>query len=419
MALKTQDLIEKTTALNMKTYGPMPVVLDHGKGCYAYDTDGKQYLDFAAGIAVASLGHAHPGMLRVINEQAAKLMACQASYATEAKLAASRLLIENGCFDEVFFTNSGTESVEAALKMARKWAYENKGEHAHEIIAFRNSFHGRSYGAASVTEKRLSQPFYNPYLSGVHFATFGDIKSVEGLINNKTAAIIIEPVQGEGGLNPADPCFLRALRTLCNREKIALIFDEVQCGSGRLGTFYAYQSFMCCDMNSCNGGDNPVEAEMEVIEPDIACLAKGMGGGFPVGAVVAKKQFAAVFNPGSHGTTYGGNPLACAVAACVLGEIAKPELMANVKAMGKRLVDGLQAIKGDGNKINRITGKGTMIGFEPATPIKETIAKLRENGLMATQSGADLVRLTPPLIAGEAEIDEALAIIERTLKDDF
>lgn len=416
--MNVKDTIENTVEITMKTYGAQPVVMDRGEGCYAFDTDGNKYLDFAAGIAVASLGHAHPKMLAVINEQAGKMMACQASYVTEPKLAAAKLLIDNGCFDEVYFSNSGTESVEAALKMARKWAYDNKGPQATEIISFRNSFHGRTYGAASVTEKRLSQPFYDPYLPDVHFADFNDLASVEALVSDKTAAIIVEPVQGEGGLNPADPWFLRGLRDLCDAQQIVLIFDEVQCGSGRLGSFYAYQSFECC--GECVDDSGPVNpANAAPIEPDIACLAKGMGGGFPVGAMVAKQAFADAFVPGTHGTTYGGNPLACAVAACVLGEIATPELMANVNAMGVRLTAGLQRIQAEGNKISRVAGMGTMIGFAPTTPVKDTLETLRKNGLMATMSGADLIRLTPPLIAGEAEIDEALGIIEATLKGEF
>lgn len=400
MGMGVKDIIEQTAAMTMKTYAPMPVVLDHGKGSYAYDSEGGKYLDFASGIAVASLGHAHPKMLAVINEQAAKLMTCQASYMTEPKLQAAKLLIANGCFDEVFFTNSGTESVEGALKLARKWAYDTKGEAANEIIAFRNSFHGRSMGAASVTEKRMSQPFYAPYLPAVHFAEFNHIDSVKALISKeKTAAIIVEPVQGEGGLNPAERTFLEELRALCDTHNVALIFDEVQCGSGRLGTFYGYQYFG--------------------VEPDIACLAKGMGGGFPVGAFVARKQFAEAFVPGTHGTTYGGNPLACAVAACVLGEIASKGFLDHTQKMGLLLQDELNALKSRSNKIRRVVGAGLMIGIETEVPIKQMVEALRGNGLMTTQSGADLVRLTPPLNTSAAEIKEAVTIIEDTLQKEL
>jgi predicted acetylornithine/succinylornithine family transaminase len=418
MPLSTQDIIEQTAEFTMKTYAFQPAILSHGKGSYAFDTDGNQYLDFAIGIAVASLGHAHPKMIAAINDQVSKMIACQASYTNETRLKATKLLIDNGCFDEVFFTNSGTESVECALKLARKWVYDNKSKDAHEIIAFRNSFHGRSMGAASVTEKALSQPYYAPYVPGVHFAQFNDLESVKVLINDKTAAIIVEPVQGEGGLNPATPQFLRGLRALCDAHKIVLIFDEVQCGSGRLGTFYAYQSFECCPDCHDNGGV-VVESNAAPVEPDIACLAKGMGGGFPVGACVAKKEFAQVFVPGTHGTTYGGNPLACAVVACVLGEFASKGFLEHTRAMADLFNQELVVLQGRSNKLRRITGKGLMVGIETEVPIKEMISKLRQNGLMATQAGADLVRLTPPLNVSAEEIREAVAIIERTLKEDF
>lgn len=393
----TQDIIAKTEKLFVKTYSVQPVVMDHGDGVYAYDTDGKKYLDFACGIAVASLGHAHPAMMKTIQDQAARLMACQASYATEAKLEAAELLINNGCFDLVYFSNSGTESVEAALKCARKWAYDAKGPESNEIICFHNAFHGRTYGAASVTEKRHTQPFFAPYIEGIHFATFNDIESVKKLISDKTAAIIVEPVQGEGGLTPADTDFLKSLRALCDENKICLIFDEVQAGMGRLGTFYAYQSFG--------------------VEPDIACLAKGMGGGFPVGAMVAKKPYGESIVVGTHGTTYGGNPLACAVAATVMKELLKPGLMENVARTSARLMTGLKDLQRESNKITDIRGMGLMLGVDTAFDIKTLLRALQKNGLMATQAGKSVLRLTPPLIASEQHADEALEIIGKTLKE--
>lgn len=391
------DIIKKTEDLLVSTYTAQPVVMDRGEGMYAFDTDGTKYLDFACGIAVASLGHAHPVMLETINKQAGRLMACQASYATKEKLECAEILVKNGCFDQVYFSNSGTESVEAALKCARKWAYETKGPEANEIIAFHNSFHGRTYGSASVTEKRHSQPYFGPYIEGVHFATFNDIDSVKALVSEKTAAIIIEPVQGEGGLTPADKGFLQALRDLCDAQKICLIYDEVQAGMGRLGTFYAYQSFG--------------------VEPDIACLAKGMGGGFPVGAMVAKRAFGKAIVVGTHGTTYGGNPLACAVAASVLGVMLKPGFFENVSKTSARLFAGLKELQRESNKITDIRGIGLMIGVDTAFDIKELLRALQKNGLMATQAGKGTLRLTPALIADVSHADEALEIIGKTLKE--
>jgi len=404
--------IDETFELLVHTYSPQPVIMDRGEGAYAYDTSGKKYVDCAAGIAVASLGHAHPAMLKTINEQAGRLMACQASYATKEKLEAAHNLIDNGCFDMVYFSNSGTEAVEAALKAARKWAYDNKGEACNEIIAFRKGFHGRTYGSASVTYKRDTQPFFAPYLEGVKFADFNDIESVLPLISEKTAAIIVEPVQGEGGVDPANPCFLGALRALCDEHKICLIFDEIQAGMGRLGTFYAYEAFSCCGApDACD------PAKGVVVEPDIACIAKGMGGGFPVGAMVAKKGFGEALTVGTHGTTYGGNPLACAVAATVTGEILKPGFLDHVNAMSQLLMDGLKDIQRKSNKITAIRGVGLMIGVDTVIDIKVLLRALQDNGLMATQAGEKTLRLVPPLIISAEEVGEALGIIEKTLNE--
>lgn len=400
--MTTQDIIKKTEEILVATYKAQPVVMDHAEGVYAYDTEGKKYLDFAAGIAVASLGHAHPKMLETINTQAKRMMTCQASYATKEKLEAAEILIDNSCFDLVYFSNSGTESVEAALKCARKWAYDNKGKECNEIIAFRNSFHGRTYGSASVTEKRLSQPFFEPYLDGVHFADFNDLPSVSTLINENTAAIIVEPVQGEGGLTPANPYFLADLRRLCDKHNICLIFDEIQAGMGRLGTFFAYQAF---------------ETDCGFVEPDIACLAKGMGGGFPVGAMVAKKKFGDAIVVGTHGTTYGGNPLACAVAASVMSEILSDGFLGHTNKVSEYLFNGLRQIQGSSNKVTDVKGKGLMIGVDTMFDIKTLLGALQSNGLMATQAGAATLRLTPPLLVTMEEAQEALIIIDKTIKE--
>lgn len=392
-----QEIIDRTKAVLVSTYDAQPVALDHGEGCYAYDTDGKKYLDFAAGIAVASLGHANPALLRTIKKQAGRLMACQSSYATPEKMEAAELLVKNSCFDQIYFSNSGTESVEAALKCARKWAYDAKGPHCNEIIAFRNSFHGRTYGSASVTEKRMSQPFFGPYLEGVHFANFNDLESVKKLVSDKTAAIIVEPVQGEGGLAAAEPAFLKGLRKLCDEQNICLIFDEVQAGFGRLGTFNAYESFK--------------------VEPDLAAWAKGMGGGFPVGAMAAKRKFGSAIVVGTHGTTYGGNPLACAVAATVIKQILKRGFLANVKKVSGVLFDGLAQLQRESNKITQIKGKGLMIGVDTNFKCTDLLKALQKNGLMATKAGDNTLRLTPPLILKEEQAHEALAIIGKTLKE--
>lgn len=392
-----QDIIKETERILIKTYNMQPVIMDHGKGVYAYDTNGKKYLDCAAGIAVASLGHAHKKLLSAINKQAERMIICQPSYVTQAKHEAAKLLVDNSCFDMVYFSNSGTESVEAALKCARKWAYDEKGNGCNEIITFHNSFHGRTYGSASVTEKRNSQPFFDPYIPNVHFAKFNNIDSVKALVSDKTAAIIIEPIQGEGGLSPANSDFLKSLRKLCDEQDICLIFDEVQAGFGRLGTLHAYQYFG--------------------VEPDIATWAKGMGAGFPVGAMAAKEKFGKAIVVGTHGTTYGGNPLACAVVKCVMEEILSDGFIDNVNKISKIMFDGLSKIQRDSNKITDIRGAGLMIGVDSVFDIKEVLKNLQKNGLMATQAGKATLRLTPPLIISKAQAQEAIAIIDKTFKE--
>ncbi len=380
----------------MDNYTFQPIALARGKGCRVWDESGKQYLDFTGGMATAALGHAHPAMIEALTRQAGTLIMCPASYLTAPRVACAQTLVNNSCFDKVFFCNSGTEAVEAALKLARKWAYETKGVQANEIIAFRNAFHGRTYGALAVTEKSLHQPYFAPHLAGVHFAPFNDLAAVEALISAKTAAIIVEPVQGEGGLTPAHQEFLQGLRTLCDTHNVALIFDEIQCGMGRLGTLFAYESFG--------------------VEPDMVTLAKGLASGVPIGALVAKEHFAKHFTTGSHGTTFGGNPLSCAVSCAVMGEMLGAGFLDNVRARGAQLREGLEALATKyPDKITRVCGMGLMIGFDTPLDNGKLRAALQKAGLLTTQAGASVLRLTPPLIVSEAEVMEALEVIDATL----
>lgn len=392
-----QDLIERGKAVLMNTYPAQSMVLDRGKGCYLYDTEGREYLDFAAGIAVVSLGHANKTLADALRSQAEKVTMSVASHLTEAKVEAAEILTRGRPCDKVFFTNSGTEAMEGSLKLARAWAHENRGHDVKEFIAFRNSFHGRSYGANSITEKSLTYPQFGPYLPGCHFAAFNDLESARELVSDKTCAIIVEPVQGEGGITPASPEFLQGLRDLCDRNDIILIFDEIQCGMGRIGEFFAYDHFG--------------------VAPDIITLAKGIGSGFPVGAFMAREKFASAFSPGVHGTTYGGNPLACAVVRAVTREISKPEFLAHIRHTGAALMEGLRDLQRRSNKIEDVRGLGLMVGADLSVDIKIFLGKLRDNGMFATQAGNKTLRLTPPLVAGKSEIEKALGLIEKTLKE--
>jgi acetylornithine/N-succinyldiaminopimelate aminotransferase len=397
MTSTTPDIIAAANALLVNTYAVQPVALESGKGCYVTDTDGKRYLDFAAGIAVASLGHAPEVISKVLREQGEKLIVAPPSFSTRAKVDCARIIVENSCFDQVFFTNSGTEAVEACLKTVRKWAYDNKGPACNEIIAFHNSFHGRSYGAASLTEKSLKQPYFAPYVPGIHFAAFNDIESVKKLVSKNTAAVFIEPVQGEGGIIPATPDFIKQLRTLCDEHRIVLVFDEVQTGWGRTGKLFGYQHMG--------------------VEPDIAAFAKGMGGGFPIGAMAAKKQYAAALTAGSHGSTYAGNPLATAVAGAVMREIVAEGFVERVQKTAAYLKTRLEKLQRETNKIGAIRGLGLLLGMDVTVDIKKLLRALQGNGLLATQAGDATLRLTPPLIVNEKEVDEAVSILEKTLKE--
>ena len=397
MTGNTQALLDETKELLVNTYATQPIVLERGEGCYVYDIDGKKYLDFAAGIAVASLGHAAPVMLKALQEQASQLMVAPPSFVTKAKVDCARLLVDNSCFDQIFFTNSGTEAVEACIKTVRKWAYDNKSKECSDIISFHKSFHGRSYGAGSLTEKRHTQPYFAPYVPGVYFAEFNDLESVRKLVTPNVCAVFIEPVQGEGGIHAATPEFMQGLRKICDENKIILVFDEIQTGVGRTGKMFAYNHMG--------------------MEPDMAAFAKGMGGGFPIGAMAAKKQFAQALTVGSHGSTYAGNPLATAVAAAVLTEITSPGFVENVAKTGAYFRSKLEDLQRRSNKITDVRGLGLMIGIDTTVDIKKLPRALQDNGLLATQAGEATLRLTPPLIVTEAQVDEAVAIIEKTLKE--
>ncbi len=391
----TDDIIQKSHDYLMPTYPLQGIVLERGEGCYLYDTEGKKYLDVAAGIAVCSLGHAHPGYIETATAQMGKFIMCPGSYPTGPRAACAEYLVTHSAFDQVFFSNSGAEAIEGALKLARKWAHEHKGEDCKEFICFRNSFHGRTFGAVSITEKSKHQPWFAPYLPGAHFADLNDIDSVKELLSDKICALVVEPVQGESGIRPADPAFLQALRDLCDEHNILLVFDEIQCGIGRLGTLFAYQHFG--------------------VTPDILCLAKGLGNGYPVGALMAGQDLAACFGGGVHGTTYGGNPLATRLALFVLQQINRPAFLENVIETGASLRAGLQKLQQKTGRIEEVRGIGLMIGVDINGDFAALMKELLAAGLMATKAGEKTLRLTPPLIAGPDEVKLCLEILEQVL----
>lgn len=380
----------------MDNYAYQDVVFVRGEGRRMWDAAGKAYLDCMGGMGSVSLGHGHPAVMRALTEQAARLTMSSSAFHTTPRTDCARFLVEHSCADRVCFANSGTEAVEAALKLARKWAYETKGPRANRFITFDGAYHGRSYGALSVTQKSRHDAFFGPYLPGVDFAPFGDLAAVYELAGDETAAIIIEPLQGDGGLHAADTALLAGLRAICDARDIALIFDEVQCGTGRMGTLFAYEHFG--------------------VEPDIIAVSKALGGGFPIGAMLARERFAQHFTPGVHGSTAAGSPLACAVALAVLETIAAPGFLEGVRACGAQLHAGLEAIARESNAL-QARGIGLMQGLDvgPDGEVGALRRALLEAGLVTTQAGASVVRFLPPLTVTEAEIDEALDITARTL----
>ncbi len=396
---KNHDLQTRANDVYMQLYPHKDVVIDRGEGSYLYDMNGKQYLDCAGGIAVCALGHNHPAFNKGITDQIAKgFTMAIGSIATEPKVKAAELLVSNCCSEKIFFCNSGAEAVEGSLKLARVWAHKNKAEDAKEFIVFHNSFHGRTYGAVSATEKSLSQPEFGPYLPGFHFADYNDLESVKALITDKICAIMVEPVQGEGGLTAGTPEFFKGLEKLCKDNNILLISDEIQAGMGRMGKLFAHAHFD--------------------YEPHIIALAKGLGGGFPVGAFMAKKHVSDSFEVGMHGSTYAGNPLATSVVLNVVGEIVKPEFLARVREASAYFITKLNALHNEtGSVITAVKGEGLMIGVDTKYDVKGILTQLKENGLFATQAGKNTLRLTPPLNIRNDEIDEAVEKISLVLKD--
>ena len=380
----------------LHTYNRFKVVLDKGDGVYLYDTDGKKYLDFAAGIAVFALGYNHKEYNDALKGQIDKLIhTSNLFYNVPAIEAAGKLKAATG-LDRVFFTNSGTEAIEGAIKLARKYAYSKDGRTDHEIIAMNHSFHGRSLGALSVTGNPHYQEAFKPLIGGVKFAEFNDLDSVKALVNDKTCAILLETVQGEGGIYPGTPEFIEGIRKLCDEKDILMICDEIQCGMGRTGKMFAYQHYN--------------------ILPDIITCAKALGCGIPVGAFVAKENVAAAMVPGDHGTTYGGNPLACAAVSKVFDIFEKENIIENVNKTALYLEEQLDKIVGEFPCVTARRGKGFMQGLVLNVPVGQVVAKAIENGLFVISAEKDVLRFVPPLIISNDNVDEMISILRNVLK---
>ena len=388
------DSIYKAENYVLSTYNRFPISLVKGEGSYVWDADGKEYVDFVSGIAVCALGHSNPSLVKAITEQAQQLWHISNLYYNEPQVLLAEKLISLTGLGKVFFCNSGAEANEAAIKLVRKYFYRHNEAGRNEIISFNKSFHGRTMGALAATGQAKYHEGFAPMVAGFAYADYNDLSSVEGLISDKIAAIMVEPIQGEGGINVAELGFLRGLRDICTREGIWLIFDEVQTGVGRTGKLWAYEHYG--------------------LKPDIITMAKALGGGFPIGAMVVADKVASGFAPGDHATTYGGNPLACAVASAVLDIVGETEFLDKVKARGDYLVQSLKDI-GD-SRIRDIRGQGLLIGVEFSEEVGDLIKLCVDKGLLLVGAGPNVVRFIPPLNVKEVEINKAIAIFKDALK---
>lgn len=376
----------------MHTYNRFKILLDKGDGVYLYDTDGKKYLDFAAGIAVFALGYNDEKYNKELKNQIDKLIHTSNLYYSIPSVEAAEKICKSSGMDKVFFTNSGTEAIEGAIKIARKYAYKKDGKTDHEIIAMNKSFHGRSLGALSVTGNVKYQEAFRPLIPGIKFADFNDLKSVEKLVNSKTCAIILEPVQGEGGITPANEDFIIGIKKICDEKDILLIFDEIQCGMGRTGTMFAYEQYG--------------------VKPDVMTVAKALGCGVPVGAFLAQGRAAEVLEPGDHGTTYGGNPFVTSAVSIVLDLFEHYDILSNVKKVGDYFEEQLKKLKSKHTCIKEYRGKGLMWGLEFDKPVSDIILKALDNGLIVINAGANVLRFVPPLIINEKNVDEMIGILD-------
>ena len=391
-----EKLIARGNKVVMKTYNRFPIAIECGNGMYVWDVDGKKYIDFVAGIAVNSLGYASEALERTIAEQAMKLIHCSNLYYTEPQIELAEKLVANSDFDKVFFCNSGAESIESALKLARKYA-KMKGKAGNEIITMIHSFHGRTYGAVTATGQDKYHKGLEPLLPDVNHVAFNDFEALQNAVTDKTCAILLEPIQGEGGIIPADKQYLQKVRKLCDEKDILLMFDEVQCGVGRTGTLFAYQTLG--------------------VVPDVATFAKGLAGGIPIGVMMAKDFAAQAFQPGDHASTFGGNSLATAAGLTVMKELFENGLLENVKRTGNYMTEQLKKLQQKHSCITDVRGIGFMQGIALSIPTADVINKCIEKGLLFVGAGHDVIRFVPALIAEERHIDAMIEILDKALTE--
>lgn len=396
--MKSADWIAKGDKYIMKTYGRYPLVPVRGEGCRVWDADGKEYLDFLAGVAVNNLGHCHPKVVAAIQRQAAEMIHCSNYYNIPTQIELAELLCSNSFADKAFFCNSGAEANEAAIKLARKYAREKTCDvERYEIITAIASFHGRTMATISATGQEKVQKFFDPLLHGFSYVPFDDADALEAAVTPKTCAVMLEPIQGEGGVVIPSADYFRKVREICDRHGLLLIFDEVQVGIGRTGKLFAHEHFD--------------------VTPDIMTLAKALAGGAPIGAMLAKDEVAASFSPGTHGSTFGGNPLVTAAGVAAIRAVLEEGLLNRAEEMGEYLIGELERLKEKYSFITDVRGIGLMIGMELSVPAGEIVLKGLERGVLLNVAQDRVLRFVPPLIVTKQEVNEMIAVLDGILEE--
>ena len=386
--MPTEELKQDAARYLMQTYTRQPLSIVRGRGTKVYDLEGREYLDFVGGIAVNILGHGHPELVQAIQRQAAQLIHTSNLYYTEPQVKLAQMLVDHSFADKVFFCNSGAEANEAAIKLARRYSHDKYGAGRFEIVTMKNSFHGRTMATLTATGQEKVQKGYEPLLPGFSYVAFNNLEELERAVTDKTAAIMLEPIQGEGGVYVADREYLKQVRDLCSQKDVLLIFDEIQTGMGRTGTLFAYEQLG--------------------VQPDIMTLAKGLGGGVPIGACLATDAVAKAFTPGSHASTFGGNPLACAVSLAVCRVLLEGQVLDHARRMGEYFTKGLSDCKERHRVVREVRGLGLLQGIELDMDGKAVVSECLARGILINGTGERVLRFVPPLIITQMEIDRLL-----------
>jgi acetylornithine/N-succinyldiaminopimelate aminotransferase len=391
--MPTEELKLSAEQYLMGTYTRQPISIVRGRGTKVYDLEGREYIDFVGGIAVNILGHGHSDLVLAIQKQAAQLIHASNLYYTEPQVKLAEMLVDHSFADKVFFCNSGAEANEAAIKLARRYSHDKYGAGRFEIITMKQSFHGRTMATLTATGQEKVQKGYEPLLPGFCYVGFNHLAELEQAVNDKTAAVMLEPIQGEGGVHVVNRDYLRAVRELCTQKDILLIFDEVQTGMGRTGTLFAY--------------------EQMGVQPDVMTLAKGLGGGVPIGACLATAGVAKAFGPGSHASTFGGNPLACAAAQAVIRVLLEGHVLDQARRMGDYLSKGLSECKDRHHVVRDVRGLGLLQGIEVEMDAKTVVGDCLKRGILINATGDHVIRFVPPLIITQAEIDRLMEVLSQ------